>query len=62
MARTLAENGLDHTIWISDLGELERKEQASIALRKAVFKKANNKADHMDLGVYHTYEEVCREL
>jgi hypothetical protein len=45
---------INHKIQIADLGELERQEKQSIALRRALFN--NDKA--VDFETYHTYEEV----
>lgn len=44
---------INYKVQIDDLGELERLEQQSIALRKALY---SGKA--IDLENYHTYEEV----
>lgn len=45
---------MNHKIHIANLGELEKEEQQSIALRRALF--SNNKA--IDVENYHTYEEA----
>lgn len=44
---------MNYKIYISDVGNLQRQEEQSIALRKALYK---GKA--IDLENYHTYEEV----
>lgn len=44
---------IKYDIHISDIGELERQEQETIALRRALYR---GKA--IDLENYHTYEEV----
>ena len=44
---------MSHDIHIADLGELERQEAQSIALRRALY---SGKA--IDLENYHPYEEV----
>jgi hypothetical protein len=45
---------INHKIQIADLGELERQEKQSIALRRALF----NNDKTVDFENYHTYEEV----
>lgn len=47
------ERNMNHRIHIADLGQLERQEKQSIALRRALY---SGKA--LDLENYHTYEEV----
>ncbi|XP_057372789.1 carboxypeptidase A1-like [Daphnia carinata] len=58
VARALLENGMNHKIHIANIGELEKEEQQSIALRRALF--SNNKA--IDVENYHTYEEIMAYL
>jgi hypothetical protein len=50
----LAERNISHKILIVDLGQLDKKEQQNIALRRALYN--GNKA--IDVENYHTYEEV----
>lgn len=45
---------MNHKIQIDDIGALEKQEQQSIALRKALY--TGSKA--IDVANYHTYEEV----
>nr|CAH0103526.1 unnamed protein product [Daphnia galeata] len=56
--QTLINMNINHKIQIADLGELERQEKQSIALRRALFN--NDKA--VDFENYHTYEEVMAYL
>lgn len=44
---------INHHIQIEDLGQLEKAEEQSIALRRALY---SGKA--IDLENYHTYDEV----
>ncbi len=52
----LAENKMDHNIFIKDLGKLESHVDQQIAFRRATFK-GGEKA--FDFENYHTYDEVC---
>ena len=52
--KTLADLKISHKILIADLGQLEKQEQQTIALRRALY----NGKKAIDVENYHTYEEV----
>ncbi|XP_046460329.1 carboxypeptidase B-like [Daphnia pulex] len=58
VTQLLAERNISHKILIADLGQLDKKEQQNIALRRALYN--GNKA--IDVENYHTYEEVMAYL